>query len=114
MDSNIADYPLAKALEPRYLGACAIIARSFARIRESHIPSYNASPDHSHADETNCKKQGLLPLTFVDEKDYDRVQPEDRVDLIGIKELAPGSQITMKLTHKDGSMENIRLQHTFK
>lgn len=85
------------ALEPRYLGGCAVIARSFARIHE-----------------TNCKKQGLLPLTFTNEKDYDRVQSTDKVDLVGVTEIAPGSKITMKLTHKDGSTESIELQHTFK
>ena len=37
-DSNNTNLPLAKALEPRYLGACAIIARSFARIREFSVP----------------------------------------------------------------------------
>lgn len=64
-------------------------------------------------DETNCKKQGLLPLIFSNEADYDRVQPTDMVDLIGIKELSPGSKVTMRLTHKDGSKEDIELSHTF-
>lgn len=50
------------ALEPRFLGGCAIITKSFARIHE-----------------TNCKKQGLLPLTFKNEADYDRVRPDDHV-----------------------------------
>jgi aconitate hydratase len=50
------------ALEPRHLGGLAIITRSFARIHE-----------------TNLKKQGMLPLTFADPADYDKVKPEDRV-----------------------------------
>lgn len=66
------------ALEPRYLGGTAIITRSFARIHE-----------------TNCKKQGLLPLTFKNEADYDKVKPASYVDLEGVKELAPGSEVTM-------------------
>ena len=50
------------ALEPRHLGGLAIITRSFARIHE-----------------TNLKKQGMLPLTFADPADYDKIKPEDRV-----------------------------------
>ena len=103
------------ALEPRFLGGCAIITRSFARIHE-----------------TNCKKQGLLPLTFADPADYDRVQPTDKVDLIGVETLAPESTITMRLHHKEyvllppssrshtdslpspsGSSEDIKLAHSF-
>ncbi|WFD01236.1 aconitate hydratase [Malassezia yamatoensis] len=84
------------ALEPRYLGGYAIITRSFARIHE-----------------TNCKKQGLLPLTFKDPKDYDLVQPDDVVDLEGVTEIAPGSTITLVCKHKDGSEDRIALQHSF-
>jgi aconitate hydratase len=50
------------ALEPRHLGGLAIITRSFARIHE-----------------TNLKKQGMLPLTFADPADYDKIQPDDKV-----------------------------------
>jgi len=53
------------ALEPRHLGGLAIITRSFARIHE-----------------TNLKKQGMLPLTFVDPADYDKIQPDDKVPTI--------------------------------
>lgn len=60
------------ALEPRHLGGRAIIVRSFARIHE-----------------TNLKKQGMLPLTFANPEDYDRVQPSDRLSLIGLNSLAP-------------------------
>lgn len=40
--------------------------------------------------ETNLKKQGLLPLTFSDPSDYDKIQPSDRISLVGLKDLAPG------------------------
>ena len=49
------------ALEPRHLGARAILVKSFARIHE-----------------TNLKKQGLLPITFADPADYDKVTPWPR------------------------------------
>eukprot|EP00823_Brevimastigomonas_motovehiculus_P006269 TRINITY_DN512_c0_g1_i1.p1 TRINITY_DN512_c0_g1~~TRINITY_DN512_c0_g1_i1.p1 ORF type:complete len:778 (-),score=198.34 TRINITY_DN512_c0_g1_i1:183-2516(-) len=84
------------ALEPRHLGGYAIITRSFARIHE-----------------TNLKKQGLLPLTFVDAKDYDKVSADDKVALKGVTELAPGSTLTMVVTKKDGTTVDIQLKHTF-
>lgn len=61
------------ALEPRHLGGRAIIVKSFARIHE-----------------TNLKKQGLLPLTFANPADYDKIQPTDKISLLGLKDLAPG------------------------
>lgn len=61
------------ALEPRHLGGRAIIVKSFARIHE-----------------TNLKKQGLLPLTFSNPADYDKIQPNDKISLLGLKDLAPG------------------------
>ncbi|MDA1189506.1 MAG: aconitate hydratase, partial [Chloroflexi bacterium] len=60
------------ALSPRLLGGAAVIAKSFARIHES-----------------NLKKQGLLPLTFSDAKDYDKIRADDRISLVGLKDLAP-------------------------
>ena len=83
------------AMSPRLLGAAAIIVRSFARIHEA-----------------NLKKQGLLPLTFGDAADYDRVQETDRVSLVGLNDLAPGKPVTCILHHADGSQETIQLRHT--
>ncbi|XP_067875538.1 aconitate hydratase, mitochondrial [Heterodontus francisci] len=84
------------ALEPRHLGGRAIIVKSFARIHE-----------------TNLKKQGLLPLTFDNPADYDKVQPDDQVSIIGLKEFTPGKPLTCILKHKDGSQDTIILNHSF-
>lgn len=84
------------ALEPRHLGARAIIVKSFARIHE-----------------TNLKKQGLLPLTFSNPSDYDKVQPTDKIDLVNLKEFAPNKPVKCVLKHKDGSKDEILLNHTF-
>ena len=84
------------AMSPRLLGATAVIVRSFARIHE-----------------TNLKKQGLLPLTFADPADYDRVQETDRISLLDLKELAPGRPVTCRLHHADGSVDTVELRHTF-
>ncbi|MSQ32265.1 MAG: aconitate hydratase [Dehalococcoidia bacterium] len=83
------------AMSPRYLGAAAIITRSFARIHES-----------------NLKKQGMLPLTFVDPADYDKVQETDRVSITGLASLAPGKNLSATLHHADGRKETIALKHT--
>ncbi|ESO84744.1 hypothetical protein LOTGIDRAFT_196362 [Lottia gigantea] len=83
------------ALEPRHLGGRAIIVKSFARIHE-----------------TNLKKQGMLPLTFANPSDYDKIQPSDRVSLVGLAELAPGKSVQCEVKHQDGSVDKIELKHT--
>jgi hypothetical protein len=80
------------ALEPRFLGGLAIIVRSFARIHE-----------------TNLKKQGMLALTFVDPADYDKLRPEDRVDIKGLEKFAPGVNLTLVAKHSDGTQDVRRL-----
>merc|ERR1712117_267198 len=84
------------ALEPRFLGGYAIITKSFARIHE-----------------TNLKKQGMLPLTFADKSDYDKVRPDDTVTLNDMANFAPGKQVVATLKHSDGSKDDIKLNHTF-
>lgn len=61
------------ALEPRHLGGHAIIVKSFARIHE-----------------TNLKKQGMLPLTFSNPADYDKIGSDDKISLLGLADFAPG------------------------
>lgn len=86
------------ALEPRYLGGTAIIARSFARIHE-----------------TNLKKQGMLPLTFNDPADYDRIAEGDRISLLDVEdgEFQPGKPVTMRVVTKKGSAWEAKLNHSF-
>lgn len=40
--------------------------------------------------ETNLKKQGLLPLTFSDPRDYDKIHPDDKISIIGLQSFTPG------------------------
>jgi aconitate hydratase len=82
------------AMEPRFLGGKAIIVKSFARIHE-----------------TNLKKQGMLPLTFVNAADYDKIREGDRMS-IDITTLAPGSNVSLTVKHDDGSSDTIELKHT--
>jgi aconitate hydratase len=83
------------AMSPRLLGAAAVIVRSFARIHEA-----------------NLKKQGVLPLTFVDPADYDRVREDDRISVTGLATLKPGAPVTVVLHHADGSLESLTTGHS--
>ena len=83
------------AMEPRHLGGKAIIVRSFARIHE-----------------TNLKKQGVLPLTFADPADYEKILVDDRISIVGLADLTPGSPVTAVIHHADGGTEEITLNHS--
>lgn len=111
------------ALEPRHLGGRAVIVKSFARIHE-----------------TNLKKQGMLPLTFANPADYDKVsdfpfdfddeedvneysffflphflqiQPTDKISILGLASFAPGKPVDCQIKHADGKVDTIKLNHTF-
>ncbi len=84
------------AMEPRWLGGRAIIVKSFARIHE-----------------TNLKKQGMLPLTFADPADYDKVHEDDRISILGLTSFAPGGPLKMVLKHSDGTVDECLLNHSF-
>ncbi|MCL6100552.1 MAG: aconitate hydratase [Bacteroidetes bacterium] len=84
------------AMEPRFLGGKAIITKSFARIHE-----------------TNLKKQGMLPLTFANPTDYDKILEDDRLSLVGLNEFSPEKQLKLIVKHSDGSVDEIWLNHSF-
>ena len=84
------------AMEPRFLGVRAILVKSFARIHE-----------------TNLKKQGMLALTFANKNDYDLIQEDDSIDIIGLTEFAPGQPLQLVFTHADGSKDSIQANHTY-
>ena len=77
------------ALEPRHLGGVAVIVKSFARIHGG-CGLLEISFTNCCLAETNLKKQGILPLTFTDSADYDKVRPDDRVSLLELQDLTPG------------------------
>lgn len=83
------------ALEPRHLGGVAVIVKSFARIHE-----------------TNLKKQGMLPLTFADPADYDKVGPRDKLSIIGLPP-TPGQQLMVRGTSPSGASYEFPVNHTF-
>ncbi|MEO9954854.1 aconitate hydratase [Nonlabens sp.] len=84
------------AMEPRHLGVVAVIVKSFARIHE-----------------TNLKKQGMLGLTFANEADYDLIQEDDTFNFVDLAEFTPDVPLTIEITHADGSMDTIKVDHTY-
>jgi len=84
------------AMEPRYLGVKAVLVRSFARIHES-----------------NLKKQGVLAVTFSTPMDYDKIREDDVIDIEGLATFTPLSQLTLVVTHSDGTVDRISLTHTY-
>src|SRR2546422_1000523 len=83
------------AMSPRYLGCAVVLAKSFARIHE-----------------TNLKKQGILPLTFKDPRDYDKFEAADRVSVTGLTALAPGKPVTVTIKKRDGRTIAIEALHS--
>ena len=80
---------------PRFLGVKAVLTKSFARIHE-----------------TNLKKQGILPLTFADSKDYDRIDVDDRISITGLATLKPGQSVGVTLHKKDGREITFQTNHS--
>jgi len=83
------------AMSPRFLGVKAIITKSFARIHE-----------------TNLKKQGILPLTFADPKDYDTIEQNDRITITGLQGLAVGKPVSVAIHKADGKEITIQTNHS--
>ena len=84
------------AMCPRHLGGLVVLARSFARIHE-----------------TNLKKQGMLALHFKNTDDYDKVQKEDRINILDLDHFAPKQNLKIILNHADGSTDEIEAKHTY-
>ena len=84
------------AMEPRHLGVCAVIVKSFARIHE-----------------TNLKKQGMLGLTFNNESDYDLIQEDDIFNFIDLETFKPGKPLIIEVIHSDKTKDLIVTNHTY-
>lgn len=84
------------AMEPRHLGVRAVLVKSFARIHE-----------------TNLKKQGMLALTFSNKEDYNKIQEDDTIDIIGLTSFTPGHNLSLVLNHSDGSKDQINVNHSY-
>jgi aconitate hydratase len=83
------------AMEPRFRGAGAIFARSFARIHE-----------------TNLKKQGVLALTFADPATYETIGEDDRISVLALVDLAPDAPVRCAVHKPDGARVEFLATHT--
>jgi aconitate hydratase len=83
------------AMSPRHLGCAVVITRSFARIHES-----------------NLKKQGILPLTFANPADWEKVREDDEISVAGALAIEPDKGVAVTLHHADGSEEIVPAKHS--
>lgn len=73
------------ALAPRYLGLRVVIAKSFARIHRQNLVNF-----------------GILPLTFVNSDDYDRIRQEDVLGIgRAVEALRHDRTVTVRNTTQD-------------
>jgi len=84
------------AMEPRHLGVKVVLVKSFARIHE-----------------TNLKKQGMLAVTFANKDDYEKIQEDDVIDVVGLTEFAPNKPLKVVLHHSDGSVDEFEVNHSY-
>lgn len=88
------------ALQPRFLGGRMVLTKSFARIHE-----------------TNLKKQGMLPLTFADVADYDKISSHDTIETLDLLDMLAkggdnGGFLTLRVTKPSGESFDIKAKHT--
>ena len=83
------------AMEPRFRGCKVVLVKSFARIHEA-----------------NLKKQGVLPLTFNDKSDYEKIDQKDKITIEKLENIRPGEPIKLTITKEDGSIFDIVTLHS--
>ncbi len=76
------------ALGPMYLGVRAVITKSFARIHKANLINY-----------------GILPITFKNPADYDKIEAGDTLEITGISEsLKNGTPFAITVHGKAGDV----------
>ncbi|RRO15913.1 aconitate hydratase [Flavobacteriaceae bacterium 14752] len=84
------------ALAPKYLGQVAVLAKNYARIAWQNMINF-----------------GILPLEFIDESDYDKIEQGDEISLDNmIEQVRNGSEINIKLIKASGEEKQIKVKHT--
>lgn len=76
------------ALAPLYLGVKAVLVKSFARIHRANL--INA---------------GILPLTFVNEADYDKISQGDQIEIKGVRASVEGDKTELTVVDKTAGVE---------
>lgn len=76
------------ALAPMYLGIKAVIAKSFARIHRANLINF-----------------GIIPFTFVNEKDYDDIDEMDKLKITGLLDIKENTPITVQNVTKGNTFQ---------
>lgn len=76
------------ALAPLYLGVKAVLVKSFARIHKANL--INA---------------GILPLTFVNEADYDQINQDDEIVIPDVRKLVEAGETEFTVLDKTNGKE---------
>jgi len=84
------------AMEPRFMGCKIVLAKSFARIAQ-----------------TNLKKQGIIPIIFKNKNDYDKIDANDTISTLNLKEFDSETNLKLSLNKADGSSFIIETIHTY-
>ncbi|MET3504476.1 aconitate hydratase [Halalkalibacter oceani] len=80
------------ALAPRYLGLRVALVKDFARIHWQNLVNF-----------------GILPLTFVNEADYDKLKQGDILTITDVKnKIQQGNEFSISL---NGEKESIKVRH---
>lgn len=82
------------AMEQRALGGLFKLVRSYARL---HL--------------ANLKKQGILPLTFMNPDDYELVRSGDKISILGLAQMVPSVPLNAVIHHNDGTVDEITVNH---
>ena len=55
----------------------------------------------------------MLALTFQHPADYDKIQEDDTIDIIGLTRFAPGTPLTVVFHHADGRTDEFPVNHSY-
>ena len=80
------------AICPMYLGVKAVIAMAIERIHAANLVNF-----------------GIIPLTFADRGDYDKIEVEDTVRIPNLRNAVLQKEITAEVVKKDGQVIPVRL-----
>lgn len=80
------------AMSPRYLGVSMVLAKTYARIHWQNLVNF-----------------GILPLSFVDKADYDKI---DQGDILEIKDIRKGLEAGQIVVHNKTKNQSYKATHT--
>jgi aconitate hydratase len=97
-EENYGEGPVRElaAIQFRYLGGTALIAKSFCREYETHL-----------------KKQGILALVFANSADYDKIQEDDLIFIEGLQGFSPGIPLTLLIQHTNKIRDIFLVHHSY-